>query len=187
VPRYIYEAVSQAGEKISSEIEAGSVLDAIGQLEGRGWNIQSIRAVVDVPATAHVVAGAAFLERIEASLAQRDTLIPALEALAAETTSGGAARDMRELISKLKQGAGASEFMQHGSAASWLPLLMRGVSSESGGSGFLRFMSHAVRESENRSNRRRSLIYPLTVLAVSLALIVILLITVVPTFGKMFS
>lgn len=184
--KYIYEALSPTGQMISDEIVAQSVAEAIRELEERGWNVQSIRAIADAPPSVPSVDGSAFVGRLEAALAQRATLIPALEALADELSPRGAAHDVRELIVQLRGGATASDLIRHRSAASWLPLLVRGITSQSSGSGVLQLMSDAARESDSRSHQRRSLIYPLTIFGICLVLVAIILYAIVPTFTVMF-
>ena len=186
MPKYAYEVVTQAGEAISNEIVAYSVSEAIRILEQRGWTIQSIRALTEAQAE-QLPDKSAFVERLDASLAQRATLIPALEALADELSNGRSGSELRQLIAKLKQGASARDLIAHPSAASWLPPLIRGVATDIHGDGFLRFISDAARESDNRNQRRRSLIYPLVLASICLGLITILLVTIVPTFGKMYQ
>lgn len=187
MPRYIYEALSARGDAVAGDIEADNVSHAIGQLQERGLTVESIRAViVSSPPAAQAPGRSEFAQRLDASLAEREKLIPALEALAAETTSRGARHDLEQLIGMLKRGATADEFMRHESAASWLPLLAGGLSAESGHHGFLRFISQAARESESRNRRRRALAYPLAILALCLLLVFVLLVTVVPTFAAMF-
>ncbi|MGN6133935.1 MAG: type II secretion system F family protein [Aureliella sp.] len=187
MPRYIYEAFTPAGETLQSEIEAANVSDAVRLLQDRGLSVQSIRAVIQSPDIGTESGErSAFVERLEASLAHREQLIPALEALAAEAATRGARHDLDELIARLKRGATAEEFIRHESASSWLPLLAGGVSDELGRSGFLRFISQAARESESRSRRRRALAYPIAIFTLCMLLIVILLYAVVPIFADMF-
>ena len=129
MPNYSYEAIGSDGEMVTGEITAARVSDAISELEAQGLQVESIRAIVAVPDLS--LAKKVFYDRIDAALENRESLIPALNALADEMPQRDAARDVRQFVSELKSGATAEQFVNRESTAAWLPLIVRGLGSSS--------------------------------------------------------
>lgn len=184
--KFAYEAQMQSGELVADQIEAASVSAAIGELETRGLTVRSIRIVSTAPVATEQAEAPVFYRRIEAALAQREALIAALEAFAADMTTKGGAQDLRQLIGELRRGATANDFIRHESAAVWLPLILRSPASSLGNDGFRQLLAEATREADNRALRRRMLLYPVTMLAVAALLALVLLYAIVPSFGQMY-
>ena len=185
MPKYQYEALAGDGELVSGEIAADRVSDAIAQLEAQGLQVESIRAIVSIPDSS--VTKKAFYDRIDQALQNRDSLIPALEALADEMPNRDASRDVRQFANELKSGATAEQFVSRDSTAAWLPLVVRGLESSSAADRYRQLMDDATRESENRKRLRRVLAYPLFLLAFGGAILISLVLLVVPVFAKMFN
>ena len=185
MPHYKYEALSSDGEIVSGEITAERVSDAISELEAQGLQVESIRAIVAVPDLS--IAKQAFYDRIDVALGNRESLIPALDALADEMLHRSAARDVRQFASELKSGASAEQFVNRESTAGWLPLIVRGLGSSTTADRYGQLMDDATRESENRQSLRTVLAYPLFLLAFGGIVLVCLVLLVVPTFDKMFT
>jgi type IV pilus assembly protein PilC len=187
MPNYYFEALSETGQRIVDEIAAANVSEAIHQIEARGWDIQLIRAVVQAAEVQVAETRSPLMNRLEESLADRTQLIAALEALASEIGSTTAAKEIHKLVEKLREGATADALVRHESAAAWLPLLVRGVSAQGADGSVLRLLTESSREVEQRRRRRGALIYPVFLLAISLLVVGVLLITVVPIFRSMFA
>ena len=185
MPKYQYEALAGDGELVSGEITADRVSDAIAQLESQGLQVESIRAIVSVPDSS--ATKKAFYDRIDQALQNRDSLIPALEALADEMPNRDASRDVRQFANELRSGATAEQFIRRDSTAAWLPLVVRGLESSSAADRYRQLMDDATRESDNRKRLRRVLAYPLFLLAFGGAILISLVLLVVPVFAKMFS
>lgn len=183
MPNYSYEAIGSDGEEVSGEITAPRVSDAISQLEAQGLQVESIRAVISLPDVAS--ARKAFYDRIDKSLERRDSLVPALDALADEMAQRGIARDVRQFALELKSGVNAEQFVKKESTAAWLPLIVRGLESHSTADRYGQLMDDATRESENRKSLRTVLAYPLFLLAFSTIIIIFMMTIVVPIFAKM--
>lgn len=185
MPTYSFSAIASDGQRVSGQIDAPRVSDAIAELEARGLDVESIRAVV--PTVDHSAVRKAFYERVTQALAQRDDLIPALNAIADEIPEANAARDLRRLVDVLNGNPTAEQIMQRPDIASWLPVIVRGAAAPSTANRYERMIEEANRESENRKSLRRFLAYPLCLIFFSGLVLLFLLLTVVPVFAKMFS
>ena len=128
-----------------------------------------------------------FYQRIDAALERRDRLASAIEALLEDTKSTHFGKDVRDLVSALRGGATTEQFVQEGSKAVWLPLILRGVSSSASAVEFAQIMSDVTFATENRKSRWRSLAYPLMLFGSAILVFVFLSVTVIPTFRAMFS
>lgn len=127
-----------------------------------------------------------FYQRIDAALERRDKLASAIDALSEETKTPHVGKDVRELVSALRSGATTEQFVEEGSKAVWLPLILRGVSSGASTVEFAQIMSEVTFATENRKSRWRSFAYPLVVFGIAILVFVFLSVTVLPTFQKMF-
>ena len=128
-----------------------------------------------------------FYQRIDAALERRNKLASAIEALSEETESRRVSKDVRELVSALRSGVTTEQFVEEGSKAVWLPLILRAVSSSASTVEFAQIMSDVTFATENRKSQWRSFTYPLMVFGSAILVFVFLSVTVLPTFRTMFS
>lgn len=128
-----------------------------------------------------------FFQRIDAALERRNKLASAIEALSEETISTRVGKDVRELVSALRSGATTEQFVQEGSKAVWLPLILRGVSSGASTVDLLQILNDVTFLTENRRSQWRSFAYPLMLFGSAILVFVFLSVTVIPTFRTMFS
>ena len=127
-----------------------------------------------------------FYERIDAALERRDKLASAIEALSSELDSKQVSPDVRNLLVTLRGTPTAEQFVQDASKAAWLPILLRGLSSETSREELQQIMSDVTIATESRRNRWRNSAYPLVVGGSAILLFVFLSLTVIPTFQEMF-
>ncbi|HUP82420.1 MAG TPA: type II secretion system F family protein [Pirellula sp.] len=127
-----------------------------------------------------------FYQRIDAALERRHKLASAIEALSEETKSRRIATDVHDLLCALRGGATTELFVQDGSKAVWLPLILRGVSSSVSTVEFKQIMSDVTFATENRKSRWRSFAYPLVVFGIAILVFVLISVMVLPTFQNMF-
>lgn len=191
---YLYEANNEDQQKVSEEIQAESVSEAIQQLEARGLTVLSIRQVDAESAPSNsgkrsVVSGSGNLsleEHFESALRRREVLFPALTALADDMPAGRPRTEMRNLVSALQDAKSTSELRRNDIIVQWLPLLSSGFTSETTTQQLSDLIAHATRESENRRQRRRLLAYPIIVALLAFSLVVFISALVVPIFSSMF-
>lgn len=191
---YLYEANNEDQQKVSEEIQAESVSEAIQQLEARGLTILSIRQVdaeraSSNAATRSVVPGSDNLsleEHFESALRRREVLIPALTALADDMPAGRPRTEMRNVVSALQDAKSTTELRRSDIIVQWLPLLSSGFTSETTTQQLGDLIAHAARESENRRQRRRLLAYPIIVALLAFSVVVFISALVVPIFSSMF-
>ena len=131
-----------------------------------------------------------FYQRIDRALMRRQNLASAIEALAAESYSNRMPSDVKALLVSLRGSAKAEDFVEEGSKAKWLPLVLRGVSDDGATSDNAEDLKQIESDMRNamdtRTSQWRLFAYPLFILASSVLLFVILSLTVIPTFQKMF-
>lgn len=133
-----------------------------------------------------------FIERVEQLLQQRETLLPMLTALAAELPAARFRTELKRLITGLQNNATAEELCQSPAmVATLLPLLAANYeSTDTAADSGLRLnqlVSESIRESELQRQRRRVLAYPLVMVLLTLAVMLLLCLAVVPVFDDIFS
>ncbi len=127
-----------------------------------------------------------FYQRIDAALDRRHKLATAIEALMEETQSRFVSADVRDLISTLRGSATTEQFVQDGTKAIWLPLLLRGVSSDAPSAEFEQIIKDVTFATEDRKRSWLKFAYPLVLLFAAVLLFVFLAKAIIPTFQDMF-
>ena len=185
MPAYIYQATTGDGQRVTGEITAERVSDAISQLEAQGLEVESIHAA---KALGNPNAERdAFYDRVNQALERRGELIPALNAIAEEMPASDASRDLRQLVRELERSPTAELFVAKPATAPWLPVIVRGATSPSTAARYSRLLDDASRESENRKSLRMLLAYPLFLFVFGSVVVGFMLLLIVPTFEKMFG
>lgn len=185
MPIYSYSAIATDGERISGEITAPRVSDAITELEAQGLEVESIRAIA--PVIDHQGNRKVFYDRINHALTNQNDLVPALNAIADELPDTNAVRNLRRLVTVLDSKPSAEQLIERSDVASWLPVIVRGATSPATADRYQQLLAEADRENENRKSLRRLLAYPLVLFFLCLAVLLFLVLTILPTFIKMFS
>ena len=185
MPAYIYQATTSDGQRVTGEITAERVSDAISQLEAQGLEVESIRAAKALGN--QNVERDAFYARVNQALERRGELIPALNAIAEEMPASDASRDLRQLVRELERSPTAELFVTKPTTAPWLPVIVRGATSPSTATRYSRLLDDASRESENRKSLRMLLAYPLFLFVFGSVVVGFMLLLIVPTFEKMFG
>lgn len=128
----------------------------------------------------------AFLERIDEALEDRSQLADSMEAFASEINPQKQSSELIGLLSVLRSSSQAEQFVQEGFSAAWLPLVLR---SRLGNDGMNldQVVGEVTFAEEARKSQWRSLAYPLFMVAIALLVFILLAVTVLPTFQKMFS
>ncbi|MEM1067436.1 MAG: type II secretion system F family protein [Planctomycetota bacterium] len=206
--RYRYSATDADGEWLEGELDHSSLADAIADLESRGWQVGSIelvdRANESVPqdpeptdafssslTSPFVLSAPSSTNRLrshfDSVFEQREQLIPALQALVAELPGGTARRELNQLTHSLETVRSGSELSSSKNATRWLPLLMTGLTEGSSTHRLGDLLTTAARESRNRNERRKVLVYPILVLLIALLVLTMICVVIVPSFRKMFD
>ena len=197
MPKFIYEAHDSNQNLVTGEIDASNVAEAVTKLESDGLSIQSISRSErdtgsdDRPAPSsepsRKPASSSLTQHFDKILERRDTLIPALHALANELPVGRARREITQLASEVSGAHSGAELCQHENAIRWLPLLASGFAGESSSQRLSDLIAYATRDLQNRMYRRQMIAYPLVVGMLAIAVLGMLCLLVVPVFDNMFS
>lgn len=130
----------------------------------------------------------ALVERVAVWLSERDVITPMLQALTKELPAGRYRRELRDLTSRLEQGAMADDLCRsRETVATLMPLLAMGPTTAESGRRLAGLLGQSVAEDERRRQRRRLMAYPLVVVLLATAVFVFLALVVVPVFAEMFN
>ncbi len=197
---FFYQALAEDQQLCTGQISAPSAAVALETLESQGFSVLLIRqidakttAVQSAPERGNIPrrtitnAGEKILtERVAEMLTKRDVLASGLAAFAEEMPFGRARREMSNLATKIHAGVTAEEFAHSPNFAStWLPLV--GNQSTVGGAHLQDVLAEAERENANRTQKKRILTYPVTVMVIAFLVLVLLAVMVVPTFEDIFD
>lgn len=128
----------------------------------------------------------AFYDRIDEALQNRTQLAIAMETFASEINLRALPSNIKELLTILRSPSQAEQFAQDGFNASWLPLILRSYSG-SDTINLSQIASEVLFAEETRKSRWRGIAYPLSIVAIALFIFILLAVTVLPTFQKLFS
>ena len=198
MPNYNYHAIDREGRAERGQVSAGSVSEAVLELEGRGLNVQSIFA--DQGGSENVTSAfvgtqrsvaspsASTLERyFDVVIERRDAMLPALRALVSDLPTSQVKRDMEELVLEVSEAQSSDELRRSETAVRWLPLLAAGFSSDATSQRLSDLIRYATRDLQIRTERVRLLTYPILVTLISLIVLALLSLLIVPTFEEMFA
>lgn len=201
-----YQATDTDGNLVEGELEQQSLADAIAELESQGKSIQSIELATRPNAPESQTVNTGFpiqpqptsdrlshygtsnrlRSHFDSVFARRDELLPVLEALASELPRSSSKRDLRHLIQAIRSARSGTELSTSKHATRWLPLLLTGLEDESSTQRLGDLLAVTARESRNRSERRRVMLYPAAVFTIAFTVFVLLCAVIVPSFRIMF-
>lgn len=202
---YEYEANDSTGEPITGALSAKTVAEAVAELESQGLTVQSIRAKSLAPDSRRQMDSQGLpldlkqsdqiLPRNDASLdrhfdaviERRETLVPALRALASELPMGRAKSEILQLMAEVTDAQNGAELRTSENAVRWLPLLASGFATTTTSRRLSDLIAYATRDLQNRSERRRLFAYPIILMLIALIVLGLLCLLVVPVFDNMFT
>lgn len=208
MPLFHYEALDQAEQRVTGEIHAESVTDAVAELEGQGLRVQAIgpasrdrstgepvdAAIVDPAPSSPPVAADHQHEQdlLQGQIAQAvergRTILPALRAYADELPRGPHRRGIARVVRALEADdltRAMNDFNEHPDY--WLALLSA-VSSSSDAPGILqRFIEQSQEVYTIRNQWQRVLIYPALIASLALVMLIVISVFVTPTFRDIFE
>jgi len=127
------------------------------------------------------------LRLIDEALEQRHGLISLLEAVEQEFTWIGSSPSFRHVTAALKRGVTAEEILNDGVLAAWLPVLMADSNASGCANQYEQLLKMMSQESVRRRSHWQSLVYPLILFFIVVAILVMMSIWIIPTFSKMFK
>jgi type IV pilus assembly protein PilC len=198
MPTFHYQASNAQGQPVSGDVEAEAVQDAVAQLESRGFILQSIGLVPPPPeATSPAAGSAAASQGVESKFLRTHltkvidngkSLIPALRALSNEVGSGQRRNELNRLIEILDRGdADEAKRAFETLPEYWIPLLSADLSSNDPGRVLQQFIKESQRSDELQRQWKLTLAYPLFVVLLAGAVLVLLSVVVIPTFREIFA
>ena len=198
MPDFNYEALNDQNQLTSGCESAESVSAAIVRLESLGLRVTSIQQVdldsaqsssdTDYRTPKEELTSEnhqAFRQRVTAVLEKRELLLPALSAFAEEMPSGRSHRELQSIIQELNSVQTTDEVCNsEDRMAAWLPLV---GFHEGSNYPWSEIFDEAAHENENRTQWIRTMMYPLFVILIAVAVFVFLCVIVVPTFQNIFE
>ncbi len=195
VKPYKFHCLDSRGELTTGEIEAANELEARELLESKGLLVQQIEPLPeakDAESDPRKDLPQQSLQEITRQLLRsiwkdRDHITPVILALAAEIHHSKTQNDLRYLASELDSASSPDDLESSKQIMQWLPVLASGLGDQNSKQNLTNMISHAVRDNEIRTERRRLLAYP-AFLAMGVAFVFSLFIyIVVPTFEEIFE
>jgi type IV pilus assembly protein PilC len=200
--QFEYQATNDAGEVITGQIAAESVLAAAQQLKERGLSVHSIQQrSTDNGAAEQYVAPSSMrgngsfssvddrtlplASHFEGIFEQRESLISALSAVQYELPPGPTRREIGKLIGDIRRAVSATDLSQTKTVVEWMPFLVSTSSAATGRWGDL--ITRSTSEIDRRRNRRRMIAYPFAIAAIGLLVLLFLCVYLLPTFAEMYD
>lgn len=183
--RYTYHASDENGVIVTGEIDAPSVSDAVIELERQGLSVQQIEWVrpEKVAAEKQIEVFHAEIRRL---LDSRTTWLPALESMESELAKTDLQHDFRQLVAPLRSIETVEQFLNSGDALEFLPSFTRCLQSDRKEERLTEWMAMVMAKSEARARRRKLFAYPIVLLIASLAILLLFLVLVTPSFRLLF-
>jgi type IV pilus assembly protein PilC len=194
VPVYSYQAVGVDQQRVSGEIEAESLAQAVQQIEAQGLTILSIQPNHDNSQPSSSKWAAPLGERtdlygrMDLAIERGKPLADALQ-IAGRELLGKEDKKIRKIVDAIRLPAKAEVFAGQSEVAEALPLLLSRADEAS--DSVADEQKQIVRLIRSIANQRRirwhSLIYPLFLLLGAVLFLGFFCVTVVPTFKQMFT
>ncbi len=196
MPLYCYTAIDLQGTRVSGRLEASDPDAAAAQLTAQGLKIESVQSVLEpdvwlkdepAPPLSHGQAGdigGHIAEVISAGV----PLEAGLAAVAEEFPAGRTRAALRRIVRRLETGEDLESVLASCGAPRYLPALVR-AGRRSGRTAEIleNFIAGSRSAIELRQSLWMALAYPLFLLLVSVALGLLLLFWLIPTFASVFE
>lgn len=193
MPHFNYQAMNASGDPVTGRVEASNVQQAIADLAAAGLEVHSIGVALPAPAAGDAPLASlaqqdsGLKSHLERVLGQAQAIVPALSAYAQELPFGRQRRELRRVCRVLETGdaaaatAALAELPEY-----WTPLLSAAASSNDPSRVLNRFLDESHAALELRSQWRKTLTYPVVIIALSLGVLVALSVFVIPAFADIF-
>lgn len=200
MPNFHYQAWNAEQQPVAGEMQAETVQEAIEQLEARGLTLQSIgharaesiletmqRKTTDATSAREIIEQKVLRNHLAKVLEGGRAIVPALRAFSEEVPAGRRRNELHTLIRILERGdATEAEKAFAELPEYWIPLLSAAISSSDPGRILQEFIRESQRADEIRRQWWRMLSYPILVVLVAGAVLVLLSILVIPIFREIF-
>ena len=197
--RFSYKAIDSNGDEHEGELDCETIARATAELESIGWTIVTLEAATasnsdpsftttktpsDSDSSAEKYRLDAYFDSV---IARRDQLIPVLTVLTDALPRGTARQELQKLNAALKNARSGSELSSSPYAIRWLPMLLTGLTEKAATERLSNLVAITARDSHNRNDRRRTLLYPMSVLLITFGFISLLCGFIVPYFEETFE
>jgi len=199
MPTYAYQVRDKEGRKVRGKIEAPSEKMVVDRLLEEGFLITQVKPASRLVLSSDLLSMGAKISSddftmfyfqlgnmVEAGI----PLLTALQAVVSQIDNGTLKKIVQSLISKVENGASFSEAMSH--HAKIFPLLYRSMVRVGETSGTLaETLRHVGELNEARAELehqvRSALAYPVVLIVASIAVVILMMVWIVPTFTTIFS
>ena len=198
-----YQALNAQGQPVTGEVQAESVAQALAQLEAGGMTVQSIGYATAEPrpvpaARAGAAAGwspfgqvseqAVLQLHLEKMIQRARVIAPALRANAEEMPAGSPRRQLLTVVRILESGRAVEAASAWRTLPGyWIPLLGAAASSQDPGQILREFLKESQRADELRRQWFLTLAYPLLVVSIAGAVLLLISWFVIPIFREIFT
>ncbi|WP_425614071.1 type II secretion system F family protein [Anatilimnocola sp. NA78] len=201
MPNYRYQALNADQQRVSGEIAAASLAQAIVQLEAQGLTVLSIADEVAISAPASATIGyerdfaleatlddqALLRSQLARLLEQSRELLPPLRAFAEELPASRR-RQLSKVIETISAGnLEQAEKTLRSLPGYWISLLGSAATTRNPGKILREFLRESQRADELRRQWLQMFSYPAVIFLLSTALLVFISFLVIPTYRDVFS
>ena len=128
-----------------------------------------------------------WLQTIDLCLEQRQEMISCLESCRSHAKWLKSDRQLTNLLNRLREGAGANEFVSNDELAMFLPLVLLFSPNRNCASEFNDWIQSYLRQTNRRRLIWKWLSYPVLLPLIYLAILVVMSFTIIPQFRQMFE
>ncbi len=175
--RFEYRAIAPDGSVLNGDVYSKNSSAAAQELQSRGLIVQAI-GPGSIPA---------WINTIDDCLTQRGEMINSLESCCNQSRWLKSDNQLATLIQRLREGAGASDFVTQRDLALFLPLVLLFAPNRNRASEFNDWIQSYLRQANGRRLIWKLLSYPVIIPAIYLAILVVISFTIIPQFRQMFN
>ena len=128
-----------------------------------------------------------WLQTIDQCLAQRQEMISCIESCRSQAPWLKTDNQLTNLLNRLRDGAGANDFVSNSDLAMFLPLILLFAPNRNSASEFNDWIQSYLRQANRRRVIWKWLSYPVLLPLIYLAILIVMSFTIIPQFRQMFD
>ena len=175
--RFEYRAIAPDGSFRNGDVYSEDSSAAAQELRSRGLNVQAI-GPGSIPT---------WIKTIDDCLTQRGEIISCLESCFLQSRWLKSDNQLAILIKRLREGAGANDFVTQRDLAMFLPLVLLFAPNRNSASEFNDWIQSYLRQANRRRLIWKLFSYPVIIPTIYLSILVVMTFTILPQFRQMFN
>lgn len=177
MPTFYYDALNEAKEPISGEVQADSINDALLAISADGLMVQAIRSSDGLLATPTPRLNV----KLQRAIEKKSDFAPKLDAFINALPTGKPRKELKLFAESLQQDISVDRITK--TCPAWAPLL---VASDESDEMLAESMDVISGGTQTKTMRRHAFLYPIAIWVSAFIVLIALCIYVVPIFSEMF-